>query len=274
MSTICQLANSAVCYWHLKDTSVYLHSIYRQILCSRKLQNVLTLPRYFSASISACQDSHRPFILLAASSRCRYPVLSKQNTKQDAKLKAVILSDIRIPWKLTRKPDRKSRQKSYSHKIFSTTWFAISTGLLQKLLNSLKSRRDIPLSVWSMVLWFRQGLATYNHTPKALGHAELIETLLSPLNSYIVELPFSFFTEQAAWTDIYPIHHHIDLQFGFKRSYSASFSAVLPKLVVSKYVGDHVSKSFSCLAALTPVKNSIRPRKLFTELAPPPQGWD
>jgi len=39
------------------------------------------------------------------------------------------------------------QSESYSHEIFQQFDFAISTGLLQKLLNSLKSRQAFPLSV-------------------------------------------------------------------------------------------------------------------------------
>jgi len=41
-------------------------------------------------------------------------------------------------------------QKSYSHKIFSTAWFCHQYWFVAK---AIKSRRDFPLGVWSMVLW-------------------------------------------------------------------------------------------------------------------------
>ena len=61
-----------------------------------------------------------------------YPVLSKQDTKQDTKLKSVILSDIRIPWNVSYHESQIG--KTLSEKLqslnFSTTCFAINTGLI------------------------------------------------------------------------------------------------------------------------------------------------
>ena len=52
-----------------------------------------------------------------------YPVLSKQDTKQDTKLKSVILSDIRIPCNITMKAGweksvRKAMKKPSGRKSF------------------------------------------------------------------------------------------------------------------------------------------------------------
>jgi len=84
MSTICQQANIAG-----SDGLLHFHSIGKSFV-HENCRMCSPFKVFFSQCL--CQDPHY-FFILPASGRCKYPVLSKQDTKQDTNL---ILSDIRI----------------------------------------------------------------------------------------------------------------------------------------------------------------------------------